>query len=355
MIVREIKFKDFSQIHNLQKKYNLRSIINYKDKILKNYKYFSKKIPMGWVIEDHGKVKGCVVNIVKTYCYNHKKILCSASNSLVVDEKYRSYTLNLLRKFFNQKKIDFFLNTTPNEATYKIWKKIGSHDIPQETLYKKLLYIFNSKKTLSFFFKRNKIIAPNFFLNVSSNILRKSLIKKKIFDSTSKLKFKRTLKLNKELKFFLKSNLNKNKLELNRDKSWFELNYNNRKIQKSYLFEVRRKNKIIGFCGLIENNIKKFNLKRLSLCDIIIEKNNPKIYEFLLFKLFNMSEIKKYDLIETQGFTNGKHNILKKFAHLSLKNKHYPFLYKVKSPSSNIFLKKKGIWKLSLVDGDNLI
>ena len=68
-----------------------------------------------------------------------------------------------------------------------------------------------------------------------------------------------------------------------------------------------------------------------------------------------MSEIKKYDLIETQGFTNGKHNILKKFAHLSLKNKHYPFLYKVKSPSSNIFLKKKGIWKLSLVDGDNLI
>jgi hypothetical protein len=109
MNVREVKFKDFTDIGKLQSRYNLKSVQKYKNKIIFNFLYFSKKNPMGWVIEDRGKIKGFIGNFVKRYNFKISNYLSSSINSLVVDINYRQYTYLLLRKYFSQKKISVHL------------------------------------------------------------------------------------------------------------------------------------------------------------------------------------------------------------------------------------------------------
>ena len=54
-------------------------------------------------------------------------------------------------------------------------------------------------------------------------------------------------------------------------------------------------------------------------------------------------------------FLKKKFDLLKRSSHLEIKLKSYPFLYKSKKKEIIKILKKKNVWDISLIDGDNLI
>lgn len=355
MNVREVKFKDFTDIGKLQSRYNLKSVQKYKNKIILNFLYFSKKNPMGWVIEDRGKIKGFIGNFVKRYNFKNSNYLSSSINSLVVDINYRQYTYLLLRKYFSQKKISFFLNCTPNSSTFKIWKKLGANIIPQLTIQKKLLYILKTENLINSFLIKKKFFIPKFIIKIITKLVNYLLLKKKEVKDDYHLDFLQIKKFDQKIKAFISKNQKKNKLTLHRDKLWFEMNYSKKNNKKSFIFLVYKKKKIIGLIGLIENNNNEIGLKRLELADFIFQNNKISMHKFAIKKFFSNTQFQGYDVIESQGFSEEKFDMLKNIFHINIKVKSLPFLYKTNNKKIISIFKKKNVWDLSLIDGDNLI
>lgn len=71
--------------------------------------------PIGWVLENEcDGVVGYIGNVPLLYEFGDKRLVVSSSRALVVDTRYRSYSLPLLSHFFKQKNVDLFLDTTVN-------------------------------------------------------------------------------------------------------------------------------------------------------------------------------------------------------------------------------------------------
>ncbi len=355
MRVREVKFKDFIHISKLQSRHKLKSIFNYKYKIITNYLFFSKKNPMGWVLEDKGVIRGFVGNFIKRYSFRNKYLFCSSINSLVVDKNYRQNTYLLLRRYFDQKKVSFYLNSTPNDSTYKIWKKLGANEIPQSTIKKKLLYILKIENLINSYLLKKKIFIPSSVIKFIAKMINFVFLKNKYNNGHTNLNFIELNKFDRKVKFFLKKNLEKNKLFLCRDKLWFKMNYNKKEKKKSFIFLILKKKEIVGLISLIENNNNSINLKRLEIADFIINDKENTFLGNIVKKIFLDVRFRAYDVIEAQGFSEKKFDILKKMCHLEIKLNSFPFLYKSNDKKINKILENEKIWDLSLVDGDNLI
>ena len=357
MKIKEVNQKNFKQISILQKKYNLKTLNEYGPRLLNNYKSFKKKFPMGWILIDKIKIVGFVGNLIKKFYINKNTLHVAASNSLVVDEKYRQYTLLLLRKFFNQKKIDFYLNTTPNSATSKIWKKLNSHKIPMKNMDKIQLYFIDIKSVInSYFLKKEKIFLIR--LNKAVPSVYKNVFYKKInYVEDKNILIKKFNKIEKNFElFFKKYKSNTKKIILNRDKIWFNLHYKDKiNKNKAWLFTAIKNKKIIGFIGCIEDNNNSIRLKRVKICDLIVLNDNKKVINSLIHKALCEITKKKYHLVETQGFSNTKFQCIKEIFHKSRSSGPFPYSFICNSKKLMPLLKNRKLWDFSLVDGDNLL
>jgi hypothetical protein len=76
--------------------------------------------PIGWVLENEDdQVVGYIGNVPLLYEFGDQRLVVSSSRALVVDTRYRSYSLPLLSHFFKQKGVDLFLDTTVNAEAGK--------------------------------------------------------------------------------------------------------------------------------------------------------------------------------------------------------------------------------------------
>ena len=157
MNVRKVSIKDYKKIKLLFKRNNLK-ILNFKrwkNLWLKNPFFKNKKIDWvkGWVIEHNNIIVGHFGSF-PTYYNLHKKLYkCSVLYGWVVDKKFRSFSILLLKKIYTQSNVDFFLGSTTNVRAGTIMKSLESKQIPLDQLKHTSFIILNLKNTLEYFFK----------------------------------------------------------------------------------------------------------------------------------------------------------------------------------------------------------
>jgi hypothetical protein len=120
---RPATFQDHGQITELESRYALEteSYEQFVHLWANNpvYQEFPNR-PIGWVLEnedDH--VVGYIGNVPLLYEFGEQRLVVSSSRALVVDARYRSYSLPLLSHFFKQRGVDLFLDTTVNSEAGK--------------------------------------------------------------------------------------------------------------------------------------------------------------------------------------------------------------------------------------------
>ena len=152
------KIKDYNKIKSLFKRNNLNFMskdtwLNFRNNpFLKE----NKKIDLGWKFESGNKIVGHIGYYPTIYRYNSKKIICSILHGWAVDEKYRSISVILLKKYLNQKGKDLFLGTTFNSHTGQIMESLGINQVPIEGLDKSSILILNPKNFLEMYFQKKK-------------------------------------------------------------------------------------------------------------------------------------------------------------------------------------------------------
>ena len=119
MNIRGAKYSDYNEIQSLVKRNGLkqRSKNNWENLWFNNPSFNMKESIMGWVAEDKDKIIEYFGTFPMKYYINKKSYIAAASHNLVVDERYRGITIELIRNYFDQNNIDLHLMTTVSHPT----------------------------------------------------------------------------------------------------------------------------------------------------------------------------------------------------------------------------------------------
>jgi hypothetical protein len=100
--------------------------------------------PMGWVFEnENSEIVGHIASIPLLYELDNQRLIASASRAVVVDTPYRSYSFQLLSRFFHQKQVDLFLATTVNAQATKANEVFRALRVPAGTWDQSAFWITN--------------------------------------------------------------------------------------------------------------------------------------------------------------------------------------------------------------------
>ena len=69
-----------------------------------------------------------------------------------VDEQFRSLSIVLLKRYFSQTNVDFFLATNLNETSSKIMKMLKVKEVPTKSLNYSLVVALNLQNVIKVFF-----------------------------------------------------------------------------------------------------------------------------------------------------------------------------------------------------------
>jgi hypothetical protein len=133
--VREASFDDHRAISSLESRYELET---------KSYKEWSHLWrgnllyrdlrgiwTIGWVLETGDKrIVGYLGNIPRWYEFQGQRIIAAATHAWVVDCAFRSYSILLLDRYFNQKNVDLYLSTSVNSQSSRAFAVFNSPPVP---------------------------------------------------------------------------------------------------------------------------------------------------------------------------------------------------------------------------------
>ena len=362
MFIREVKFTDYLSVKKLVLKSNL-TIYKKQDwiNIWKKNPFFKKNktnFVTGWVLEKNKRIVGHIGSIPTRYNYNLKSYNGSIISCWVVEPKYRLHSIRLVKEFISQKNRDFFIATSSNEKTVKTLKIFGWEKMPAVNYSNKLYIILKTENVVRSYIK--KILFSNLVINKLSYYLVNIFLKKKI-NYWKNFKMKNKIVIYKEVN----SDFNemweklkiaqKNNFLFNRSREWLNWHLDNKlKKKKAFIAVKKTNNKITAYAICVIKKVKKLNLKKIVLVDLVsLEDNTQSYLDLILFSIKEGIKL-KCDLFEIVGFNDKKRRILKIIKPFEIKSKFSPFFFKTNNLNLNKVLLKKKVWDPSEIDGDSI-
>ena len=314
----------------------------------------------GWVIEKNNKIVGHIGHFPMQYFLNKKPYLCSVIYGWAVDEQFRSLSIVLLKRYFSQTNVDFFLATNLNETSSKIMKMIKVKEVPTKSLNYSLVIALNLQSVIKVFFRNISFPFKKFILNIFSFFLL-LFLKKKLNSWKNKFSPKNIVKHNEfDEKFDLLwkkiKSFQKNKLLFRRDKNWLKwhLNYFI-KNRKAWIYLSIKNRKINGYSICIEKNNLKTGIKSALLIDLITLKEPNKTSKNLIGANITEAKRRNCDIFEFRGFDNEKISYMNFFNPFKKKLLNNPFCYKPNNKKLNKLLAQSKYWYPSYLDGDAIV
>ena len=117
--------------------------------------------PIGWVLEEENQaIVGYLGNIPLPYIFQGKRIVAATSRAWIVDSGFRSYSFSLLSRFFQQRNVDLFLNTTVNENAIRGYEAFRVCRVPVGAWDQSIFWITNYRGLAASFLTDKGIPAP---------------------------------------------------------------------------------------------------------------------------------------------------------------------------------------------------
>lgn len=134
-VIREAIFEDHPQIALLTSRHGLenKNSAQWRHLWTNNPVYirFKRDWPIGWVVESETKqILGYVGNIPLLYEFQGRQIIAASAHGWAVDPDYRNYSILLMSRYFSQKNVDLYINTTVNSAGSRAFSVFRSSKVP---------------------------------------------------------------------------------------------------------------------------------------------------------------------------------------------------------------------------------
>jgi hypothetical protein len=360
--IRSATFEDYADVCDLMQRYGLGT------NAFEEWKHVwecnpvlirrTEPWPLGWVLENNGKLVGFLGNI-PTFCsLAGRRLLATTASAWVVDQPYRSQSIALLKRYLGQKEVDLFLNTTARIGSGKLWEALGARRMPL-SYYQDAL----------------------FWITAPRGVVRSLLIKKKI-PAAGAL----SLALEPALKIalFLRSHRGQKgggvreiaSFDSRFDVFWNELRQSSTKLlswrdaetlnwhfkyalaaKRARILTLERGLKIIAYAILRRADKPDLALTRYHVADFqcLDSSETQHAGAALLGHSLELCRNEGVHMLEAIGFAAAKRAVLENFAPLRRKMEAWPFYFKSRSAEIETALSAATVWDPSVYDGDGSI
>ena len=360
MKLRTATYSDYNQIKELHNKNDIKILEEYewvnfwkKNPLIKQN---DESYPIGWVLIEQGKIVGYLGNIVKEFLYKKKIIIVACSHAWIVETKYKLESLTLINIYFAQKNIDVFITTTPNKTAEKLFLRYGAKKIPIKNYNENLFQILNVDKFMESFLRYKKIPTNKFFRFIIVSFFKIIFFNKLNF--WKKYIQKNELKIHKycdsSFGFFWEKYKSKNtKFVLSKSLSW--LDWHTNYLKDVFFISISENNQIKGYALCCKRNNDKYDLRRISILDIITIEDKKEIYLSLIKECIKESQKRGYHIIDMIGTNDTKKKMFSNFKTFKRKTSNFLFYYYSNDPELLNILVNDKVWDPSLLDGDSFL
>jgi hypothetical protein len=360
--IRAATFDDYADVCDLMQRYGLRT------KPLEEWKHVwecnpvltrrSEPWPLGWVLENSGKLVGFLGNI-PTFCsFVGRRLLATTAYSWVVDEPYRSHSIALLKRYLGQQEVDLFLNTTAGINSGKVWEAVGAKRVPLSYYEDVLLWITAPREVARALLIRKNIPAAGVLSFPLGFALRTGLLLR----ST---KSREGQSVREVASFDSRFDVFWNELKQSSTKllSWRDaetLNWHFKyalAAKRARILILEASRRITAYAVVYRSDKPDLALKRYHLVDFQCLDNSETQHAGAAFLGHSLELCRKegVHLLETTGFTPAKRAVLESFAPLRRRMEAWPFYFKSRSAEIETALSSATVWDPSVYDGDGTL
>ena len=364
MLIREVNFEDYLKIKDLTNRNNIEIYDKFDwKKVWKENPYLKKnniKWFLGWLIEDDKKnIVGHIGSLPTQYYYNSIPYNGAVMSCWIVDEKYRHYSMELMRRNIAQKNIDFSIVTSANSKTESALTAFGWRKIPVKKYNEKLHIILNLKKVIDSYLKKKSINTYGLINNIIFYL--SYIIFFKRINYWKKFKIKKHVivynKFNRKFDNFWNKlkKFNKETFMFNRSSEWINWHLSHQfETNKAIIVAEEQNDEIIGYSICLLKNVDKINLKKAILLDLVALDDNDETYINLLLHSIKETDKQECHLFEIVGFNNKKRKIINSLKPFLNKGSSFPFYFKSNNTKLNAILLNEDSWDPSALDGDSI-
>ena len=312
--------------------------------------------PIGWILlTDNNLEVGVLINIPVVYELNGDKLLAVAGSTWAVDTQYRKASFLLIMKYFRQKNIDFFINSTANDASGPIFQAFKARRVPCSSYDQVLLWITDYVSFARSVLLNKRIPLVEILQYPAGLILwcvdklfgcnhwpalSTSVVQLNEFDDRFDV-------------FWRKLRAKKNRLFAMRDQVALNWHFHvARSKEEITTFAFIDQGEIGGYLILATEDNKKINLKRFRIVDFQILKEDSDVVKDLLYAALHFSKKHGASVVECIGFSGMKRDWLEKISFHRRKLVPYPFYFKPKLGGDNSPLDNPALWDPCSYDGD---
>lgn len=359
--IRDATFADFKDIVSLARDYGLgtKSYAEWQHLWKDNpvFKDVEKDWPIGWVLENENKrIVGYLGNIPFLYEFKGRRIIATATTSFVVDKNYRNYSLLLMNKFYSQRDVDLFLNTTATYESAKVCSAFKALKVPVAQTDTVLFWITGYQGFISSVFIKKRFplsCIARYPLSLSIWCIDK-LIKRNRFMNQGGGEVQDCKSIDERFDVFwdtLKKH-NYNKILRVRNSEYLNWHFKYAIAQKKVWILISGKEHISSYAIFLRQDTPEIGLRRVRLIDFqSIDEDNYALAKMLSIGIKRCQE-ESVHVLEVIGFNAQKKSIMEGCHPHRRKLPSWPFFYKARNESLAKELNTPEAWDFCFLDGD---
>jgi hypothetical protein len=314
--------------------------------------------PIGWVLEDrHNTIVGYLGNIPLPYVFKHRRIVAATSKAWIVDSSFRSYSFLLLSRFFQQKNVDLFLNTTVNENAVRGYQAFRVCRVPVGAWDQSIFWITNYRGFATSLLSAKGILAPTLLsLPVSFALLIRDTLKGRDHrddQSFGSMTFVNSFDARFETFWHRLQGMRWGVLLADRSRAILEWHFQRALAEKrAWVVTVAHGPELAAYAIFLRRDNGKYGLKRLRLIDFQSCQNHDELIMPILSRALHRCRREGVDMLEIIGLKPTHQRLLD---HAILHKRALPsWLYFYKTNDSQLArdLENPGSWDPSCFDGD---
>ena len=318
--------------------------------------------PIGWVLEENGRIVGYLGNIPLRYWHQGKPLLIAAARGYAVDPEFRGHSLKLIAAFFSQKMPNLLLNTTANQTTAVVFKMAGAEPIPYSDYDTAPFWIISGAGFLLATFKRLGL--PSILTHFASFLIRPVLsIVLKIRGHgprTSLWPGQLAVIKASEMGYEFDELWQRRQLELPRvfmaDRSAELLRWHFDHVgaltRQAQVLVARQEGFLLGYMILTREDSPAIGLKRYRVADLFVEGDSPEIIDALLGLAYTSAKKDGVHTLEWIGFPSRVRARFMATAPLVRKLPSLQFWFKALDSANIPKLECQKTWYANSFDGD---
>jgi hypothetical protein len=363
--MRGLSLEDYSQVVALESKYGLglKSYEQWSHIWVNNpaYQELRRGWPLGWVLEvDNNQIVGAHENIPLLYEFNGKRIIAAQGRGLVLDSRYRGYSLWLLGAFFEQSNAELYLDTTASIEAAPADSAVGARRVPVGAWDQYVFWITNYRGFLALWLERRlpkKMSPAAKFLRyplAAGLYLTDRLIKPAAQRHQQGYSLARCTAFDDRFNEFWEQ-LRKEKwnvLLAVRNRDVLEWHFAYALLQERlWIWTVTQGSRLVAYSVFVKSEDPDSGLTRVTLVDFQALQGRTVLLQPMLSAALDRCRSEGIHVLENIGLAFAKSGINELAPH-QRKRSWWTYLYKTRDTSLSELLRNPDMWEPSLYDGD---